>query len=92
MSFTEKETDIYKIFQSGDLANLDGLDDSSLSKLPSVLKLRDAMYSARFREYLSSVTGSGKLSGQKTDMAPRAATSCATTMSSAAVASATSST
>ncbi|KAJ5698753.1 Prolyl 3-4-dihydroxylase ofd1 [Penicillium macrosclerotiorum] len=69
LSFTEKETDIYKIFQSGDLANLDGLDDSSLSKLPSLLKLRDAMYSARFREYLSSVTGSGKLSGQKTDMA-----------------------
>ncbi|KAJ6010118.1 hypothetical protein N7499_004478 [Penicillium canescens] len=69
VDFTEKETDIYKIFQSGDLANLDGLDDSSLSKLPSVLKLRDAMYSARFREYLSSVTGSGKLSGQKTDMA-----------------------
>ncbi|KAJ5222986.1 Prolyl 3-4-dihydroxylase ofd1 [Penicillium citrinum] len=69
LSFTEKETDIYKIFQSGDLANLDGLDDSSLSKLPSILKLRDAMYSARFREYLSSVTGSGKLSGQKTDMA-----------------------
>ncbi|KAJ5085156.1 hypothetical protein N7532_009927 [Penicillium argentinense] len=69
LSFTEKETDIYKIFQSGDLANLDGLDDSSLSKLPSILKLRDAMYSARFREYLSAVTGSGKLSGQKTDMA-----------------------
>lgn len=69
LSFTEKETDIYKIFQSGDLANLDGLDDSSLSKLPSILKLRDAMYSARFREYLSSVTGSGKLSGRKTDMA-----------------------
>ncbi|KAI2785941.1 Prolyl 3,4-dihydroxylase ofd1 [Penicillium oxalicum] len=69
LSFTEKETDIYKIFQSGDLANLDGLDDSSLSKLPSLLKLRDAMYSARFREYLSSVTGSGKLSGKKTDMA-----------------------
>jgi Rps23 Pro-64 3,4-dihydroxylase Tpa1-like proline 4-hydroxylase len=69
LSFTEKETDIYKIFQSGDLANLDGLDDSSLSKLPSLLKLRDAMYSARFREYLSSITGSGKLSGKKTDMA-----------------------
>jgi len=69
LHFTEKETDIYKIFQSGDLANLDGLDDSSLSKLPSLLKLRDAMYSARFREFLSSVTGSGKLSGKKTDMA-----------------------
>ncbi|PYI28726.1 putative oxidoreductase [Aspergillus indologenus CBS 114.80] len=69
VDFTEKETDIYKIFQSGDLANLDGLDDESLSKLPSILKLRDAMYSARFREYLSAVTGSGKLSGRKTDMA-----------------------
>ncbi|OJJ46189.1 hypothetical protein ASPZODRAFT_67110 [Penicilliopsis zonata CBS 506.65] len=69
LSFTEKETDIYKIVQSGDLANLDGLDDASLSKLPSLLKLRDAMYSARFREYLSSVTGSGPLSGRKTDMA-----------------------
>ncbi|KAJ6151588.1 Prolyl 3-4-dihydroxylase ofd1 [Penicillium chermesinum] len=43
LSFTEKETDIYKIFQSGDLANLDGLDDASLSKLPSLLKLRDAI-------------------------------------------------
>ncbi|KKK20889.1 hypothetical protein P175DRAFT_0440230 [Aspergillus ochraceoroseus IBT 24754] len=69
LDFTEKETDIYKIFQSGDLANLDGLDDTSLSRLPSILKLRDALYSARFREYLSSVTGSGKLSGRKTDMA-----------------------
>ncbi|PLB50973.1 putative component of NuA3 histone acetyltransferase complex [Aspergillus steynii IBT 23096] len=69
VDFTEKETDIYKIFQSGDLANLDGLDDTSLSRLPSLLKLRDAMYSARFREYLSSVTNSGKLSGKKTDMA-----------------------
>ncbi|KAL4920797.1 Oxoglutarate and iron-dependent oxygenase degradation C-term-domain-containing protein [Aspergillus aurantiobrunneus] len=69
LHFTEKETDIYKIFQSGDLANLDGLDDGSLSRLPSILKLRDALYSVRFREFLSSVTGSGKLSGQKTDMA-----------------------
>ena len=69
LSFTEKETDIYKIFQSGDLANLDGLDDASLSRLPSLLQLRDALYSAKFREYLSSLTGSGKLSGRKTDMA-----------------------
>ncbi|KAE8154852.1 putative component of NuA3 histone acetyltransferase complex [Aspergillus avenaceus] len=69
LDFTEKETDIYKIFQSGDLANMDGLDDASVSRLPSILKLRDAMYSQRFREYLSAVTGSGKLSGSKTDMA-----------------------
>lgn len=69
LSFTPKETDIYKIHQSGDLANLDGLDDSSLKLLPSLLTLRDAMYSSDFREYLSTVTDSGPLSGKKTDMA-----------------------
>lgn len=69
LSFTPKETDIYKIHQSGDLANLDGLDDSSLKLLPSLLTLRDAMYSSGFREYLSHVTSSGPLSGKKTDMA-----------------------
>ena len=69
LSFTPKETDIYKIHQSGDLANLDGLESSSLKLLPSLLTLRDAMYSSDFREYLSTVTGSGPLSGKKTDMA-----------------------
>ena len=69
LHFTEKETDIYKIHQSGDLANLDGLDDSSLSRLPSLKKLRDAMYSPTFRRFISAVAGSGPLSGRKTDMA-----------------------
>ncbi|SLM38269.1 2og-fe oxygenase family protein [Lasallia pustulata] len=63
------ETDIYKIHQPGDLANLDGLDDSSLKLLPSLLTLRDALYSAAFRDYFSAITGSGPLSGRKTDMA-----------------------
>lgn len=69
LSFTRKETDIYKIYQSGDLANLDGLDDSSLARLPSLLVLRNALYSQEFRNYLAAITGSGPLSGQKTDMA-----------------------
>ncbi|KAJ4287201.1 putative component of NuA3 histone acetyltransferase complex [Kalmusia sp. IMI 367209] len=69
ISFTPKETDIYKIHQSGDLANLDGLDDSALKLLPSLLTLRDSLYSSAFRRYLSSITGSGPLSGVKTDMA-----------------------
>lgn len=69
VEFTPKETDIYKIHQSGDLANLDGLDDESLAKLPSVLRLRDAIYSSAFREYVSKLTGCGPLSGRKTDMA-----------------------
>lgn len=67
--FTPKETDIYKIHQSGDLANLDGLDDAALEKLPSLLRLRDALYSEEFRKYVATITGSGELSGRKTDMA-----------------------
>jgi prolyl 3-hydroxylase /prolyl 3,4-dihydroxylase len=67
--FTPKETDIYKIHQSGDLANLDGLDDAALSKLPSLLKLRDALYSPAFRRYVAEITNAGELSGRKTDMA-----------------------
>ncbi|KAI1818463.1 Oxoglutarate and iron-dependent oxygenase degradation C-term-domain-containing protein [Poronia punctata] len=69
VSFTPKETDIYKIHQSGDLANLDGLGDEALTKLPSLLALRDAMYSQTFRDYVAHITGSGPLSGRKTDMA-----------------------
>lgn len=67
--FTLKETDIYRIHQSGDLANLSNLDQESLKRLPSLVKLRDALYSPDFREWVSQVTGAGKLSGRKTDMA-----------------------
>lgn len=66
--FTQKETDIYKVFQSGDLANLSGLDWDDLSRLPSVFKLREALYSQEFRDLVSEVTQAGKLSGVKTDM------------------------
>src|ERR1700753_4317590 len=69
LHFTPKETDIYKIHQSGDLANLDGLDDASLARLPSLLKLRDALYSPIFRKWISHVADAGPLSGTKTDMA-----------------------
>lgn len=67
--FTLKETDIYRIHQSGDLANLSNLDQESLKRLPSLVKLRDALYSPEFREWVSQVTGAGKVSGRKTDMA-----------------------
>ncbi|SGZ53866.1 CIC11C00000003143 [Sungouiella intermedia] len=68
IAFTKKETDIYKVFQSGDLANLSGLDWDDLSRLPSLYKLRAAIYSEEFRDFISNVTGCGKLSGVKTDM------------------------
>lgn len=68
IAFTKKETDIYKVFQSGDLANLLGLDWNDLSRLPSLYKLRAAIYSEQFRDVVSKITGCGKLSGLKTDM------------------------
>ena len=67
--FTLKETDIYRIHQSGDLANLSNLDQESLKRLPSLVTLRDALYSTEFRDWVSQVTGAGKVSGKKTDMA-----------------------
>lgn len=67
--FSPKETDIYRIHQSGDLANISGLPPQLAQKLPSLRSLRDALYSKTFREYLCALTGCGKLSGVKTDMA-----------------------
>lgn len=66
--FTKKETDIYKVNQSGDLANLSGLDWNDLSRLPNLYKLRQILYSEVYRDFIAYVTGSGKLSGQKADM------------------------
>ncbi|KAJ1679958.1 putative component of NuA3 histone acetyltransferase complex [Spiromyces aspiralis] len=68
LHFTPKETDIYKFHQSGDLANLDGLSKEELAKLPNVKKLRDAIYSQEFRDYIDMITGCGPLSGTRTDM------------------------
>lgn len=68
IAFTKKETDIYKVYQSGDLANLSGLNWDDLSRLPSLYKLRSAIYSEQFRDVISKITGCGKLSGVKTDM------------------------
>lgn len=66
--FTRKETDIYKVFQTGDLANLSGLSEEELGTLPSLFKLRNAMYSREFRHFMSYITGAGHLSGSKQDM------------------------
>ncbi|KAI8332562.1 Oxoglutarate and iron-dependent oxygenase degradation C-term-domain-containing protein [Chlamydoabsidia padenii] len=68
LHFTVKETDIYKVWQTGDLANLDGLPQDELDKLSHLFTLRNALYSQEFRDFLSSVTNCGPLSGSKTDM------------------------
>lgn len=68
LSFTEKQTDIYKVNQTGDLANLDGLPEEEKSKLQALWDVRKAMYSDEFRSWLESVTGCGPLSAKKKDM------------------------
>ena len=54
---TYKETDLFKMFQTGDLANMDALDKESAAKLPTVLRLRDALYAPEFRAFISEITG-----------------------------------
>ncbi|KIP09151.1 hypothetical protein PHLGIDRAFT_29143 [Phlebiopsis gigantea 11061_1 CR5-6] len=68
LSFTEKETDIYKVNQTGDLASLNYLSKDQISLLPNLLKLRDALYSPQFRAFVRAVTSCGALSGSKQDM------------------------
>lgn len=68
LHFTLKETDIYKVNQTGDLANMSGLPADELAKLNSLAKVRDALYSPVFRDFISYVTGCGPLSGTKQDL------------------------
>ncbi|KAI8108949.1 hypothetical protein M9435_005366 [Picochlorum sp. BPE23] len=59
---TYKETDLFKMLQTVDLANLNALDDEKKKKIPNLLALRDAIYSKEFREFVSEITGCGELS------------------------------
>ena len=54
---TYKVTDLFKMFQTGDLANLDALDAAASGKLKATRAVRDAIDSPAFRAFVSSVTG-----------------------------------
>ena len=49
-----KETDLFKVFQTNELATL---DDAMKSKMPTLMALRTALYSAEFREFVTKITG-----------------------------------
>ncbi|KAJ3269085.1 hypothetical protein HDV01_001893 [Terramyces sp. JEL0728] len=68
LSYKRKETDIYTLNQSGDLANLKGLKSSELSQLESVVELYNGIYSKEFRNFVQEITGCEPLSGEKVDM------------------------
>ncbi|KAG2438215.1 hypothetical protein HYH02_010917, partial [Chlamydomonas schloesseri] len=58
---TYKETDLFKLFQTGDMGNLDQLDPDTAAKLPGLMKLKRALYSDEFRQFVTTVTGCGGL-------------------------------
>lgn len=58
----------FKVNQTGDLASLNYLTPAQIALLPSLLVLRDALYSREFRNFLCTVTSCGPLSGEKQDM------------------------
>ena len=57
-----------QVNQTGDLASLSYLSEQQLALLSNLVKLRDALYSTEFRNFLRTVTGCGPLSGVKRDM------------------------
>jgi Rps23 Pro-64 3,4-dihydroxylase Tpa1-like proline 4-hydroxylase len=65
-SFLKKKS--LQVNQTGDLASLSYLSEQQLALLSNLVKLRDALYSTEFRDFLRSVTGCGPLSGLKRDM------------------------
>ncbi|KAK9462324.1 Oxoglutarate and iron-dependent oxygenase degradation C-term-domain-containing protein [Lipomyces oligophaga] len=68
LHFTPKETDIYKLHQTGDLLNIGGLSLKNQNKLTALHALRDAMYSIEFRKLIEQICQCGPLSGRKQDM------------------------
>lgn len=59
-----KETDIYRVLQTGDLANLDGLAAEEAARLPHLTALRRELCSQEFRTFVEDITGCGELTGK----------------------------
>jgi Rps23 Pro-64 3,4-dihydroxylase Tpa1-like proline 4-hydroxylase len=61
---TMKETDLFRVIQTGDLANADENDKVHAEKLKHLLALRRELNSERFRKMIEEITGCGALSSQ----------------------------
>jgi len=57
LSATFKETDLFKLYQTEDMANLDANDPEIVSRLPQLLALRQAIFSPTFRAFVREITG-----------------------------------
>jgi Rps23 Pro-64 3,4-dihydroxylase Tpa1-like proline 4-hydroxylase len=54
LSFTFKESDLFKVYQSSDLANI---KPSQAKSIPELFKLRTLLYSNNFRSFISNIMG-----------------------------------
>lgn len=61
LTATFKETDLFKVLQTGDLVTIDQTDPSIAPKIPELLRLRAAIYSPRFRAMVQEMTGCAQL-------------------------------
>ena len=61
LTATFKETDLFKVLQTGDLATIDSVNPEIVPKIPNLLKLRQAIYSPEFREMVQNMTGCAPL-------------------------------
>jgi prolyl 3-hydroxylase /prolyl 3,4-dihydroxylase len=52
-----KETDLFKVYQTGELGNFDDKDPVMQQRFPHLLSLRNAIYSEPFREFIARVMG-----------------------------------
>jgi prolyl 3-hydroxylase /prolyl 3,4-dihydroxylase len=64
---TFKETDLFKLYQSVDLANMDATTDAARA-LPALMRFKQTLYSQAFREFVADITGCGPLT-EKVDCA-----------------------
>eukprot|EP00550_Attheya_septentrionalis_P008770 CAMPEP_0198298068 /NCGR_PEP_ID=MMETSP1449-20131203/39555_1 /TAXON_ID=420275 /ORGANISM="Attheya septentrionalis, Strain CCMP2084" /LENGTH=566 /DNA_ID=CAMNT_0043999241 /DNA_START=149 /DNA_END=1846 /DNA_ORIENTATION=- len=60
-----KESDLFRVYQSIDMANLSG-DSVDAEKMPYIMKLRSALYSSEFRSFVEKISDleSGTLTEQ----------------------------
>ena len=62
-----KETDLFKVFQTGEIGNINinnkkkNKDGINGNMLPNLLNLRDVIYSKEFRDFISDITGCNDL-------------------------------
>lgn len=63
LSANLKESDLFKVYQTCDLANLgrNGVLMELAEKMPQLIALRDSLYSEEFKAMIQEVTGCGEL-------------------------------